>query len=298
MSIAQFKVSYDGPALDTGRMDVKELAPALLAIGAIIEEGNRLLNPGTARIIVNVKNFEDGCFGISFEAVQTTYQQIIGFLSGEASTAAANLLVFLGFSKAIKIGLIQLIKITKGKKPTEIEELINGNIKLHFSDKDIEDPEIDSGVFTLYRDVRVRREIENAMKPLEKDGIEAFQVYDGADVFERVGKKEAAFFQLPAISDEEIEQHETIKIFSIHSLSFKEDNEWRLSDGTNTFFVTISDHDFLLSVGQNRIAFSKGDLLKIRLKEKTWQTASGFKTDYEALEILEHKKSFKQTRLM
>lgn len=298
MSIAQFKVSYDGPALDTGRMDVKELAPALLAIGAVIEECNRLLNPGTARISVNVKNFEDGCFGISFEAVQTAYQNIVDFLSGNTATAAANLLVFIGFVKSSQIGLLQLIKHTKGNKPTEIEELLNGNIKLHFSDKDIEDPEIDNSVFTLYRDIRVRKEIENAIAPLEKEGIETFQVYSGNEVFERIQKSEAMYFHLPPISDEAVDEHESIKIFSIHSLSFKEDNKWRLSDGTNTFFVTISDQDFLKSVDQNQISFSKGDLLKVRLKEKSWQSSSGFKTDYEALEILEHKKTYKQIRLM
>jgi hypothetical protein len=49
---------------------------------------------------------------------------------------------------------------------------------------------------------------------------------------------------------------------------------------------------------RHQIAFSKGDLLRVRLKEKSWQTASGFKTEYEALEVLEHKKTYKQMRLM
>lgn len=298
MSTAYFKVAYDGPALSTGRMDVKELAPALLAIGAVIEEGHKLLNPSAGRIMVSVKSFHDGSFGISFDVIQTIFQQAIDLFSGDTATAAANLIAHIGFAASGGMGLYKLIKKTKGKRPCEIEELLNGNIRLHFLDKDIDAPEIDSAVFTLYRDARIRKEIEKTIKPLEQDGIESFQIYDGDEKIDQVLKDEALYYHLPPLDEQKIGEQETVKTFSIHSLSFKEANKWRLSDGTNTFFVTISDQNFLESVDQNQIAFSKGDLLKVRLIERSWETESGLKTDYEAIEILDHRKSFKQRHLI
>ena len=94
-----------------------------------------------------------------------------------------------------------------------------------------------------------------------------------------------------------MEEHESTATFSITSLSFKEDNKWRLSDGTNTFYVTITDRDFLHQVDDNLKSFSKGDLLKVKLKTTTWQTAEGLRTEYEAMEIIEHLVGARQLRL-
>jgi hypothetical protein len=44
MSRAHFKVSYNGVALQEGRLDVRDLAPALLAVGSLFDAANRALN--------------------------------------------------------------------------------------------------------------------------------------------------------------------------------------------------------------------------------------------------------------
>ena len=38
MKPAQFQIVYDGPALDNHEMDVYDLAPALMAIGGLMEK--------------------------------------------------------------------------------------------------------------------------------------------------------------------------------------------------------------------------------------------------------------------
>ncbi|MFH1620779.1 MAG: hypothetical protein ABIB04_01705 [Patescibacteria group bacterium] len=55
-----FRISYDGPALASHEMDVRELAPALLAIGGIFEEANKELNGERVKVAVNMKAVEPG----------------------------------------------------------------------------------------------------------------------------------------------------------------------------------------------------------------------------------------------
>jgi hypothetical protein len=50
MSAARFQLSYDGPALRSGAMDVNELAPALLATADLFREANKQLNGDRAEV--------------------------------------------------------------------------------------------------------------------------------------------------------------------------------------------------------------------------------------------------------
>ena len=49
-----FSIKYDGPALASHQMDVRELAPALIALSSLLEEANRALYPESAEVRVNV----------------------------------------------------------------------------------------------------------------------------------------------------------------------------------------------------------------------------------------------------
>jgi hypothetical protein len=294
MSTASFKISYRGPALESGAMDVRELAPALLAFGSLLEESNRVLNGNTSAVSVRVNRFEDGSFGVSFELVQTLTNQIIGLFSGSTVTAAVNILAILGFVYGSGVSLWSLLKKAKGRKPKKAVKLEDGNIEISFDEEGIA---VSDKVFQLYKDLNVRKYIFEAIKPIEKQGIDEVRIFTDGSQIESAVKAELPYFVMPEIEDEIISEDERIAVFSIHSLSFKDDNKWRLSDGTNTFFVTIKDTEFLRKVNENLVYFSKGDLLKVKLTIRTWTVMDGIKTEYEAVEVLDHKSAAKQLSL-
>ena len=86
MSNSSFQVVYDGPALTGSTIDVRDLAPALLAFGDVIEQANFTLNEGRTSVALRVNaSFKSGCFGIDFSVVQSLMDQMTSLFKGNYS---------------------------------------------------------------------------------------------------------------------------------------------------------------------------------------------------------------------
>ena len=290
MAEEKFHISYSGPALEEGTMDVRELAPALLALGKLCEESNRVINGDRATVGVRVKsNFRTGSFEIDFQLIQSISDQVASLFNSESIKGANQLLEFLGIGgiSGGVYGLWQLLKRLKGRSPKKITELKDGNVVLEYDDgRTSAKITVPNEVIKLSRDYRVREEICNVVNPLRREGIEKVTFQD-----DEVSKQEVDFFKVPDATeqDEVIDDRTTEQVFSIAALSFKEENKWGLSDGTNTFLVDMEDQEFLAKINNNEEAFAKGDQLKIRLRVVQYRKPNGdLRTDYKALEVLEH----------
>lgn len=90
MSRADFTLTYDGPALASHEMDVRDLAPAMLAVGELFDAINMLLNGEAATVKVNVRAHEPGCFSVVFDIVQSWRDGAMSLLTGDFVTAALN----------------------------------------------------------------------------------------------------------------------------------------------------------------------------------------------------------------
>lgn len=54
----EFKIIYDGESLKNHSMEIRDLAPALLALGNLFDEVNRILNGDKAAIKLQNINFK------------------------------------------------------------------------------------------------------------------------------------------------------------------------------------------------------------------------------------------------
>lgn len=297
--MTQFRVTYDGPALATHQMDVRELAPALLAMADLLECSVRALHADRAKSQINVRgSFKVGSFSVEFTTSVSFVQAAKDIFSGDGVTAIANataVLTALGFAaKSGYSGVAQVLQWLRGRRITDVQMTEERRVSLHADEDALV---VDYPVLVLLRDIPVRQAFDRALAPLDREGIDTFAAGDDSSFAVIVREHERRFFCAPNGEDEPLLEDTRTIAFSIVSLAFKEDNKWRLSDGNSTISARISDAKFHSSVDANESSFSKGDLLICEVKVTQWHTQNGAKTDYEVTRVIEHRRAAKQISL-
>lgn len=290
--MSHFRITYDGPALATHQMDVHELAPALLAMGDLLEAATRVLNGDRVKPQVNVRaSFKTGSFGIDFELATVWLLKVRDLFGSDDATSTANALAILGalglVARKTGVSLIGALKWLRGRTLTRVEQ---GEDTVRLS-VDEDALEIEHEVLALLRELAVREALDKLLAPLDRDGVDTFATGTEDAVAERVLQAEREWFRTPAIEDAMILDDNRRMAFSIVSLAFREDNKWRLYDGAATIHATITDTRFLARVDQNLEIFAKGDALICRVRVRQWQTTRGVRTEYEVTEVLEHRQA-------
>jgi len=290
MSSTHFSVKYDGPALVTHEMDVRELAPALIALADMLKAANHTLFGDKADIQVNVKGtFKGGSFGIDLTAVQTMYAQLTSLLAGQGPTAGANLLALLqglGLIGGAGLGLIGLVKRLRGRRPSQIQYLDNKVVLTVIDETSTERIEVDLATGKLWQDKVVRKTLQQVVRPLMQDGIDVF-----AAGREGVPESVITRAELPWFTFDEtaLELNSQIieQVCLIESVTFKDDNKWKLNNG-QTFYAFMEDERFLAGVGDGTIRFGKGDRLRVLMRIAQHDRAGKLETSYHVVEVLEH----------
>lgn len=298
MDMSEFRITYDGPALETSEMDVRELAPALLAIGDLLEAATKSLCGEQVKPQINVRgSFKTGSFGIDFTLVTSLVNRMRELFAGNEATAVANALAILGAlgfaAKKGGKGLFAVLKWLRGRQVERVEVKRNSAV-LHV---DGERLEIELSVLTLLRDVSVREATTRVLSPLSHEGITVFSAGTDHEIVETVEASEIGWFRVPEQQDILLVDEQRKMAFSIVSLAFKDDNKWRLYDGAATIHASITDAEFLRRVDANQVSFAKGDVLVCSVRVRQWQTPAGAKTDYEVTDVLEHRTAARQIQL-
>ena len=282
MSRADFTLTYDGPALAAHEMDVRELAPAMLAVGELFDAMNILLNGESTAVQINVRAHEPGCFSVVFDIVQSWRDGAISLLTGDYVTAALNLKeLLLG-----GVGLVWWVKRRRGRVPDRVEKLSGNMIRVHYEDESFDVP---LELLRLYQDLAVRNALEKVVyKPLQNPGIDLVEFGPRSAPLQQVAKTQSEAFKVPEVADRVLVSDTREAAFSIVSLAFKDDNKWRLHDGTSSVSATIEDEDFLRRVNANLIRFAKGDVLVCEVEFTQKQSTKGLVTENVVKRVKQH----------
>lgn len=291
MSEVDFQVVYDGPALEKGSMNARDLSASLAALDSLFESADSLLNGNKTKQELTVKgSFETGSFKINFASKVGVLDGLKDLLSSDGAAqvvTAHDLIQVVLFGGGACYGLIRLIKWLKGKRPTKIMENDDGTLRIYRQESYVK---TERAVIQLYDDYRTRKALEKAiLTPLE-DGVITEVAFNqpGSRDFEVVTISERDFFIAPDPNENELLEQTYTAYVSLIRVSFREGNKWSVFDGANTINVTVEDEKFLKDVDDGAARFGKGDKLKCRIRVVQFEIESSLRTDYYIEEVLSH----------
>lgn len=281
-------------------MDIRELAPALIALSNMLEEANKVVFPNSESVQVNIQgNFKGGSFGVDLIAVQSITKQIVSILSGPEAAAFSNLktiLEALGLIGGAGCGLIGLIKWLRGRKPSLVRTMEDRVIFEITETFNVETFDVHLVTSKLYQSRVVRKALANVVKPLEREGIDIFAAGKGGSISEVICKTDACWFELSAteadIVSDTLAEH---VLLQIESAVFKEDHKWRFNDGGSSFFGEISDSSFIEKINAGVERFAKGDVLCVDLRKIQTVTDHGLRMEYAITRVHEHRAPLQQS---
>jgi hypothetical protein len=279
-------VAYDGDALRTGEMDVRDLAPALLGIGDMARDANRLLNGTRAEVSVKVHaDFRAGSFAVTITLFQTL-QPIIDLFDGATLVDAIALAKMLGLvavaekPKEIIESVFALAKFlgggeAKSKEPT-------GDGRMTITNQRGDTTIVNSGTVILIEDNSVRADMRRVLGPLAVDGVETFETRNDGGYIDIIHKADVAMIAPPrqpaTVASEALRpdiETRAIGLFQIVSVNFKEGNKWKLNSGQGDFWAEITDEGFLAKVHRRDILFGEGDVLRAEYVSRATRKAAG-----------------------
>lgn len=302
MSVFRERVSitYEGPAVDDGTMDVELLAGSMLATAALVRQANIVLYGEDAPpVSVRIAATGYGSFSVDLDLVQSFLRHVLDLFAGRDGTALSNLQMFLfgSGSSGVVGGVIWLIKRLRGRQPDRVEPVGTGAVRLFVGDSALEVP---VEVFRLYREKPIRKLVEELVEPLREEGITGMQVRSRRERGPglRIDREDVEAFRVPEEPAATVVDEVQRRAFRIVRLSFDEKGKWELDDGEARIWATIEDRDFLERVAQNRVRFAKGDLLVCEVRVIQKSTPDGLKTEYRIIRVLKHIPAPQQLQML
>lgn len=265
---AEFQLEYDGPDVAAGLMDVRILAPGLLAVGDLLEAANTELNGDRAQVkALADANFAVGSFDVKLKVIQDLIERVQNFLGSQPVKDAEEVAKtagvvaskgYLGF-----LGLKKWLRSRKIEKQSEPDA--EGKIKIEISG-DIAFTKAE--VLDLLSNDKANRSAARIISPLIGPGIETVRLRSGSGQEElSLSKADLAAYSSPEsqlasfqsiLPDKQTEPRQSSRSTRVWILepSFIRGHKWMVAEGENKFYVEIKDERFLDLIDREEVSFS------------------------------------------
>ena len=252
-----FELTYDGPALATGRMPVRDLAPALLALGDLFHEAHAISAPTEAPVELEVRAApRRGSFEVS---LHLTTSDVVNLLTSSEAVAAGTVVTLVG-------GVVEPFKLIKwilarqavsreddrsAGTTTYIDQSTNISIVVPFLSAE------------LFERPTVRRRARDVVTPLDAPGVEIMKIDTNLGESVEVRESETQAFAAAAENVEPVVDQEFEAVVSVISPSFKPKYRWRVALGDQVIMAKIGAEDFIARIQRHEVAFLEGDALSV-----------------------------------
>ena len=196
MSEHEAIVRYDGPALAGHKMDIEDVAPALMALADLCKRVNTIANGERASVQLFIDmDVEQHCAQFKLQIVQTLYDAATSLLGDDRVTTAQTIFKALGLAASPFVGLFKLLKMLKGRKVDSTKLIVkdgqncvqlNAGGDIYF---------VHPLAADLIRDPQMLRKAKTVVFPATKDGYEKIEFEEDGKVAEEIGREDALLIQ-------------------------------------------------------------------------------------------------------
>lgn len=309
MSSSAFRIAFEGEPFADGEIDVNDLAPALLALGDVVQAANRALNGNRADARLKVRATKEGSFeallSIDVSMVDAIKDMLDAVVDDPERVVAAdqllNLLIKGGTVVGTTVaGLFAAVKLLRGRRPEKIEDRADGTTSITVNHTTII---VDKRTVGLLEDLRTREALEDfSNKALSVPGVTSLRIGEKGSKDDVVlNGNDRPAFEVPEPVDEEprvevVEREVWLKIITSH---FRDGYKWRFTDGGDKpFTADMEDAEFLNQALEGKIALSANDTLRCLMREEQQLTSAGLTKEVKVVKVIEHIPGSKQLRLL
>lgn len=280
-------VRYDGPALAGHRMDVADLAPALLGLSELFKIANRKFNGDAAAVKVLIgADIEQKCFQFNADIVQTLWQQAQTIMGHQEVKSAKELAEWIGLIIGGSIGgggiygLFRLLKAL-GNSPLPdgrfvahdgrdcVQISINGNNNTILTYRE---------TYEMAKDESVVANAKRVIEPVTRPGYERLD-FEHAGLIEQVSREDAeriVGFAPPSDEESDLGEPQTITAFvKVYAPVYDtKADRWRFVFNGGHPYIDISGTDIAQKAIERGGALIN-DSYKVEMQIQQTKTADG-----------------------
>lgn len=229
MATEDFVIEFKGPAVADGQMPIRDLAPALVALGELLEVAREVAEPDAPTMTLEVRGFGKG----SFDAfLGITFDDAVGALLSNPALAAINVLTLVSHGRS---GVLAMFRALGGKRIISKEPTDQPDLSL-VRNNEGQTIIAKNSTINVYNDPRTPHLGASVLSPLSKPGVDALRVTNPEEDLE-LTKEDAA--SITVGDDEEdlqtIElgrsERETILAIHLAPLQDPERLKWKFTEG-------------------------------------------------------------------
>lgn len=293
MAETAFTVTFGGPAANGNRIAVRDLAPALLALGELVADASVLIDPDRAPAELSIDTIAAGSSTVRLiVSITDQSDRLTDLLATDAASVLAEI-------RDVVIGPRGLLRLTRrARNRTITQRAAAGASNLtRVTLEDGEELEAQDEAVELYLDRGARRNATAIVRPLRHRGFETLELTSPTAPPTLITALDAEAFDVPASPESAPVETEIEMLVDVAAPAFPINNKWRLSNGTaGSFWATIGDGAFLNRVNAGE-PFRKGDSLRCLFKVTHHDTPLGPQTEHHVIEVLQHVARGQQLRL-